>query len=71
MDRFGWYRYPQTPLPLSEAAEIMALHPLSLVDALIVASATLTKARLVHKDPELRTLKLDQLPLPYKSKRTN
>ena len=52
---------------LEKAAEIKALHPLSLADAWIAASATLAQAKLVHKDPELRVLEVAQLTLPYKT----
>jgi predicted nucleic acid-binding protein len=52
---------------LEKAAEIKAQHPLSLADAWIAASAALAQAKLVHKDPELTTLGLAQLILPYKT----
>lgn len=55
---------------LEKAAEIKAQHPLSLADAWIAASAALAQAKLVHKDPELTTLSLAQLILPYKTARS-
>ena len=59
-----WIRESRKLLEL--AAEVKALHPLSLADAWIAASAILAQAELVHKDPEFRTLDLAQLTLPYK-----
>ena len=54
---------------LEKAAEIKAMHPLSLADAWIAATALLKGALLVHKDPEFTALTCQQLVLPYKSGR--
>ena len=51
---------------LEKAAEIKAVHQLSLADAWIAATATLQGALLVHKDPEFATLGCQQIVLPYK-----
>lgn len=51
---------------LEKAAEIKATNRLSLADAWIAASAVLTGARLVHKDPEFIALDIPQLKLPDK-----
>lgn len=56
----------ESPELLVRAAEIKALHPLSLADAWIAASATLAHAALVHKDPEFSALPLAQELLPLK-----
>jgi predicted nucleic acid-binding protein len=52
---------------LEKAAEIKAVHQVSLADAWIGASAILQNAQLVHKDPEFESLDCDQLSLPYKT----
>ncbi|NQU64554.1 MAG: PIN domain-containing protein [SAR324 cluster bacterium] len=54
---------------LEKAAEIKATKSLSLADAWIVASAILEGAVLVHKDPEFKEIKCEQLVLPYKAKK--
>jgi predicted nucleic acid-binding protein len=51
---------------LEKAAEIKAVHQLSLADAWIAATALLQGALLVHKDPEFATLGCQQIVLPYK-----
>jgi len=51
---------------LRRAAEIKALNALSLADAWIAAAAIEQNAVLVHKDPEFRTLALEQEVLPLK-----
>ena len=52
---------------LERAASIKALHPLSLADAWIAASALELGATLVHKDPEFESLPgLIEERLPYK-----
>jgi ribonuclease VapC len=51
---------------LEKAAALKAQRRLSLADAWIAACAQLLGAELVHKDPELATLKLPQLLLPLK-----
>ena len=52
---------------LEKAAEIKVMHPLSLADAWIAATALLKGALLVHKDPEFAALACQQLVLPYQS----
>lgn len=54
---------------LEKAAEIKAIHQVSLADAWIGASALLQDAQLVHKDPEFEDLACDQIRLPYKGRR--
>ena len=52
------------------AAEMKALHPLSLADAWIAACARVQGAVLVHKDPEFDALLIiEQESLPLKAKR--
>ncbi len=51
---------------LEMAAVYKARFRLSVADAWIAASAELSEAVLMHKDPELGVLKLDQERLPYK-----
>lgn len=52
---------------LESAARLKALHPLSLADAWIAASAMQCGAVLVHKDPEFEPIKgLLAEQLPYK-----
>ena len=53
---------------LNKAAEVKALHRLSLADAWIAACALLHDAELVHKDPEFDAVAAQQLLLPYKPK---
>ena len=53
---------------LEKAAEIKAVHQVSLADAWIGACAILQSAQLVHKDPELERLDCDQLRLPCKNR---
>jgi ribonuclease VapC len=59
-----WIR--ETPDLLELAAAIKAVYPLSLADAWIAASAQLSPAVLVHKDPEFESLPIKQKILPYK-----
>ncbi len=54
---------------LLRAAELKALHPLSLADAWIAACALEHRAVLLHKDPEFHVLPLEQESLPLKQKR--
>jgi ribonuclease VapC len=56
---------------LLRAARIKANHKLSLGDAWIAATALLTQSRLVHKDPEFRSLagQVPLLELPLRSAR--
>ncbi len=54
---------------LLRAAELKALHPLSLADAWIAACALEHRAVLLHKDPEFHALPLEQESLPLKQKR--
>lgn len=56
----------ETPALLERAAQIKATYPLSLADAWIAASAELSSAVLVHKDPEFESLPVRQELLPYK-----
>jgi predicted nucleic acid-binding protein len=49
-----------------KAAEIKATCRLSIADAWVAASAELSKATLVHKDPEFEPLPIPQRKLPYK-----
>lgn len=51
---------------LEQAAALKARHRLSLADAWIAACALLQGAQLVHKDPELQGLPLEQIALPLK-----
>jgi ribonuclease VapC len=53
---------------LLKAAELKALHPLSLADAWIAACALEQGAVLMHKDPEFQALPLEQEVLPLKQK---
>ena len=51
----------QTEPLLLEASRIKATHPLSVADAWIAATALLSRATLLHKDPEFEALtELDQ-----------
>ena len=53
---------------LERAASLKAIHPLSLADAWIAASALELGATLVHKDPEFENLPgLIEERLPYKT----
>lgn len=53
---------------LERAARVKALHPLSVADAWIAATALELQATLVHKDPEFEHLPgLQEERLPYKS----
>ena len=54
---------------LEKAAEIKAVHKVSLADAWIGASAILQDAQLVHKDPEFENLDCDQICLPFKERK--
>ena len=54
---------------LEKAAEIKAVHKVSLADAWIGASAILQDAQLVHKDPEFESLDCDQICLPFKERK--
>ena len=51
---------------LEKAAEIKATSRLSVADAWVAASAALSNAMLVHKDPEFESLAISQRKLPYK-----
>ena len=52
----------QTEPLLLEASRIKALHPLSVADAWIAATAILGRATLLHKDPEFEAMtELDQV----------
>ena len=52
----------QTEPLLLEASRIKALHPLSVADAWIAATAILSRATLLHKDPEFEAMtELDQV----------
>ena len=53
---------------LLKAAELKALHPLSLADAWIAACALEQGAVLMHKDPEFQALPVEQEVLPLKQK---
>ncbi|MEZ5448852.1 MAG: PIN domain-containing protein [Thiolinea sp.] len=57
----------ETPELLEKAAEIKATCRVSLADAWIAATALLTGATLVHKDPEFKSVSCSQQHLPYKS----
>ena len=51
----------QTEPLLLEASRIKATHPLSVADAWIAAAALLSRATLLHKDPEFEAItELDQ-----------
>jgi predicted nucleic acid-binding protein len=51
----------QTEPLLMEASRIKATHPLSVADAWIAATALLSQAALLHKDPEFEAItQLDQ-----------
>jgi predicted nucleic acid-binding protein len=51
---------------LEAAAAFKATDALSLADAWIAAAAVLHAAILVHKDPELAALPVEQEALPYR-----
>ena len=53
---------------LVNAARIKALHPLSVADAWVAATARTTGSTLIHKDPEFRALgaEVTVLELPFK-----
>ncbi len=52
----------QTEPLLLEASRIKASHPLSVADAWIAATAILSRATLLHKDPEFEAMtELDQV----------
>ena len=51
---------------LEAAAALKATHSLSLADAWIAAAAALNAAILVHKDPELVPVPVEQEALPYR-----
>jgi predicted nucleic acid-binding protein len=55
---------------LLRASRIKAEHNLSVADAWIAATALVTNSRLVHKDPEFRSLQgnVSLLELPLKSR---
>ena len=61
-----WVR--DTDALLLKAAELKALHPLSLADAWIAACALEQGAVLMHKDPEFQALPVEQEVLPLKQK---
>ncbi len=52
---------------LKAAAAIKAKHPLSVADAWIAATAEISRATLVHKDPEFVAVPLAQEILPLKA----
>lgn len=57
----------ESPSLLERAARVKALHPLSLADAWIAATALELGAVLIHKDPEFENLPgLLEERLPYK-----
>lgn len=57
----------ESPLLLERAASLKALHPLSLADAWIAATALECEATLLHKDPEFEPIAaLVDERLPYK-----
>ena len=57
----------ESPVLLERAASLKALHPLSLADAWIAATALECRATLVHKDPEFEAIAaLNEDRLPYK-----
>ncbi len=57
----------ESPILLERAASLKALHPMSLADAWIAATALECEATLVHKDPEFQPVKgLLEERLPYK-----
>jgi ribonuclease VapC len=56
----------ETPELLERAAATKARFSLSLADAWISASADMSSAILVHKDPEFEALVIKQEHLPYK-----
>ncbi len=58
----------ESPALLQKAAAIKACHPVSLADAWIAACAILEDAKLVHKDPEFKSIKLKQFILPLKKR---
>ena len=51
---------------LKAAAAIKAKHPLSVADAWIAATAEISQATLVHKDPEFAAVSVAQEMLPLK-----
>jgi len=53
---------------LLRAAEFKALYPLSLADAWIAACALEHSAVLLHKDPEFKSLVIEQEVLPLKAR---
>ena len=57
----------ESPELLKCAAAIKAKYQLSLADAWIAATAELSRATLVHKDPEFAALALPQEVLPLKA----
>lgn len=57
----------ETPELLKAAVAIKAKHPLSVADAWIAATAELTGATLVHKDPEFAAVPVAQEMLPLKA----
>ena len=59
----------ESPELLKAAAAIKAKHQLSLADAWIAATAELSRATLVHKDPAFAALDLPQELLPLKASR--
>ncbi len=57
----------ESPMLLERAASLKALHPMSIADAWIAATALECDATLVHKDPEFEPVKgLVEERLPYK-----
>jgi predicted nucleic acid-binding protein len=57
----------ESPVLLERAASLKALHPISLADAWIAATALECEATLVHKDPEFEPIRtLIEERLPYK-----
>lgn len=73
--RMSYAKLALLPLKLVEssqdisfiAADLKANHKISVADAWIAATAYKTNSVLVHKDPELESIKeIEQLILPYK-----
>jgi predicted nucleic acid-binding protein len=58
----------ESPDLLKRAAELKATHSLSLADAWIAACALEQGAVLIHKDPEFRSVRVEQEMLLAKSK---
>ena len=57
----------ESPPLLWEAAQLKAVHRMSIAEAWIAAAARLAGATLVYKDPGFVPLALPQLKLPFKT----